>query len=68
MKKTLTKEYLETLDIKTLSDILSELCDILGYSEEQIDELFDEVIAIDNNFEPDKTDLMQWILYFQNKL
>lgn len=67
MKKILTEEYLETLDIETLSDILWEICDILGYSEEQIDELFDEVIAVDTNFEPDKTDLISWILLLQKR-
>lgn len=67
MKKIFTKKYLETLDIETLSDILTELCDILGYSEDQIDELFDDMIAVDNNFEPDKTDLISWILHFQKK-
>lgn len=68
MKKIFTKKYLETLDIETLSDILEELCDILGYSEDQIDELFDDMIALDTTtFEPDKTDLISWILHFQKK-
>lgn len=68
MKKILTKEYLETLDAETLCDIIAELCDILGYSEDQIDELFDDVIALDDNFEPDKTDLISWILHFQKEI
>lgn len=68
MKKILTRKYLETQDTDTLCDILMELCDILGYSEEQIDELFDDVIAVDNNFELDKTDLIRWIIHYQNKL
>lgn len=69
MKKLFTKNYLETLDIETLSDILAELCDILGYSEDQIDELFGDIIAFDiTTFEPDRTDLINWILHFQKEI
>lgn len=42
MKKIFTKKYLETLDTATLCDILAELCDILGYSEDQMMEVKDE--------------------------
>ena len=60
--KKLTKDYLETKDIEELSDILGELCDINGYSEDQIDELFEDIIRRDDNFDPDKEDLIYWIL------
>ena len=63
--KKLTKEYLETKDIEELSDILEELCDLNGYSEEQIDELFEDIIRRDDNFDLDKEDLIDWILRLQ---
>ena len=64
--KKLTKDYLETKDIEELSDILYELCDYaLGYSEAQIDELFEDIIRRDDNFDPDKEDLIDWILRLQ---
>ena len=60
--KKLTKDYLETKDTEELSDILGELCDINGYSEDQIDELFEDIIRRDDNFDLDKEDIISWIL------
>lgn len=37
--KKLTRNYLETKDTEELSDILAELCDLNGYSEDQWDRL-----------------------------
>lgn len=66
MMKIFTKEYLETQDIETLSDILMELCEHkLGYSDEQIDELFEDTIKRDDNFELDKEDTIDWIIRLQ---
>lgn len=66
MMKIFTKEYLETQDIETLSDILMELCENkLGYSDEQIDELFEDTIKRDDNFELDKEDTIAWIIRLQ---
>ena len=67
MRKVFTREYLETKDIETLADILMELCDYeLGYSDEQIDELFEDIIKRDDNFELNKEDTISWILNLQN--
>lgn len=63
--KKLTKDYLETKDTEELSDILDELCDINGYSEDQIDELFEDIIGRDDNFDLDKEDIIYWILRLQ---
>ena len=63
--KKLTKDYLETKDTEELSDILDELCDLKGYSEDQIDELFEDIIRRDDNFDPDREDLIDWILRLQ---
>lgn len=63
--KKLTKDYLETKDTEELSDILEELCDLKGYSEDQIDELFEDIIDRDDNFELDKEDIIDWILRLQ---
>lgn len=63
--KKLTKDYLETKDTEELSDILGELCDIKGYSEDQIDELFEDIIRRDDNFDLDKEDIIYWILRLQ---
>lgn len=69
MKKLLTKEYLETKDIETLSEILDEICDYgLGYSPDHIDEIFDEIKRDDETFEPDKADLIDWILYLDKQV
>lgn len=65
--KKLTKDYLETKDTEELSDILGELCDLSGYSEDQIDELFEDIIRRDDNFDLDKEDLIYWILRLQDK-
>lgn len=64
--KKLTKDYLENKDAEELGDILAELCDIKGYSEDQIDELFEDIIRRDDNFDPDKKDLIDWILRLQS--
>lgn len=63
--KKLTKDYLETKNTEELSDILDELCDLNGYSEDQIDELFENIIRRDDNFELNKDDLIDWILRLQ---
>lgn len=63
--RKLTKDYLETKDTEELSDILGELCDLNGYSEEQIDELFEDIIRRDDNFDLDKEDIIYWILRLQ---
>jgi len=63
--KKFTKDYLETKDIEELGDILTELCDIKGYSEDQIDELFEDIIRRDDNFVLDKEDTINWILRLQ---
>ena len=63
--KKLTKDYLETKDTEELSDILDELCNINGYSEDQIDELFEDIIGRDDNFDLDKEDIIYWILRLQ---
>jgi len=60
--KKLTKDYLAAKDIEELSDILGELCDINDYSEDQVDELFEDIIRRDDNFDLDKEDLIYWIL------
>ena len=64
--KKLTKEYLETKDAEELSDILGELCDIKGYSEDRIDELFDDILRRDDDFVLDKEDVIDWILRLQS--
>ena len=64
--KKLTKGYLENKDAEELGDILAELCDIKGYSEEQTDELFEDIIRRDDNFVLDKEDMMDWILRLQS--
>lgn len=61
----LTKEYLETKDVAKLSDILEELCDINNYSEVQKDELFEDIIRRDDNFDLNKDDIIYWILRLQ---
>ena len=61
----LTKEYLETKDVAKLSDILEELCDINNYSEVQKDELFEDIIRRDDNFDLNKDDIICWILRLQ---
>ena len=63
--RKLTKDYLETKDTEELGDILAELCDIKGYSEAQIDELFEDIIRRDDNFDLDKEDIIYWILRLQ---
>ena len=63
--KKLTKDYLETKDTEELGDILGELCDINGYSEVQTDELFEDIIRRDDNFDLDKEDIIYWILRLQ---
>ena len=63
--KNLTKEYLETKDTEELSNILEELCVLNGYSETQIDELFEDTICRDDNFVLDKEDTINWILRLQ---
>lgn len=63
--KKLTKDYLETKDTEELGDILGELCDLNGYSESQIDELFEDIIRRDDNFDLDKEDIIYWILRLQ---
>lgn len=69
MRKIFTREYLETKDIETLADILTELCEYeLGYSDEQIDELFEDIIKRDDNFELDKADTISWILRLQKPI
>lgn len=65
--KKLTKDYLETKDTEELGDILEELCDLKGYSEDQIDELFEDIIRRDDNFDLDKEDIIYWILRLQVK-
>ena len=64
--KKLTKDYLENKGTEELGDILSELCDIKGYSEDQIDELFEDVIRRDDDFVLDKEDMICWILRLQS--
>lgn len=67
--KKLTNDYLETKDIEELSDILDELCDLGGYSEPQIDELFEDIIRRDDDtFDPDKEDIIYWILRLQDEV
>ena len=69
MRKVFTREYLETKDIETLADILMELCEYeLGYSDEQIDELFEDIIKRDDNFELNKEDTISWILNLQRRV
>lgn len=63
--KKLTKDYLEAKDTEELSDILAELCDFKGYSEAQIDELFEDIIHRDDNFDLVKEDIIHWILRLQ---
>lgn len=63
--RKLTKDYLETKDTEELSDVLYELCDLSGYSEAQIDELFEDIIRRDDNFDLDKEDIIYWILRLQ---
>ena len=63
----LTKDYLETKDTEELGDILAEICDIKDYSEDQLDELFEDIIRRDNNFDLDKEDIIYWILRLQKE-
>jgi hypothetical protein len=63
--RKLTKDYLETKDIEELGDILDELCSLNGYLEAQIDELFEDIIRRDDNFDLDKEDVIDWILKLQ---
>lgn len=63
--KKLTREYLETKDAEELGDILAELCEIKGYSDAKTDELFEDIIRRDDNFNLDREDTISWILRLQ---
>ena len=62
MKKIWTEEELNELDNEELADFLEEICEYeLHYSEEQIDELFEDILDTrEDSF--DRQGVISWIL------
>lgn len=62
MKKVWTEEKLNELDNESLAELLDEICEYeLNYSEEQIDELFDDILDTrEDSF--DRQGVIDWIL------
>lgn len=61
-KKCWTKEELNKFDNEELADFLEEICEYeLHYSEEQIDELFEDILDTrEDSF--DRKGVISWIL------
>lgn len=62
MKKVWTEEKLNELDNESLAELLDEICEYeLNYSEEQIDELFEDILDTrEDSF--DRKSVINWIL------
>lgn len=62
MKKIWTEEELNKLDNEELAELLDEICEYeLHYSEEEIDELFEDILDTrEDSF--DRKGIINWIL------